>query len=203
MLDGVMRRLIDPPLTETGRVVAGWGISADAVTIAGFVLGLGAAAGVVAGHDAVACAALILGRLADGLDGAVARATQRTDRGGFLDIVCDFAFYGLFPLAFALRDPAVNALPAAVLLASFYINGATFLAYAAIAAKRGLETTSRGVKSIYFTAGLAEGTETVLAFAAMTLLPGHFPLIAYAFAAMTFITAAGRIALAWRAFGDR
>jgi phosphatidylglycerophosphate synthase len=113
----------------------------------------------------------VANRAADGLDGAVARATQRTDRGGFLDIVCDFAFYGAIPLAFAVRDPAANALPATALLFAFYVNGASFLAFAAVAAKRGVESQAWGEKSIYFTAGLAEGTETILFFAAMILVP--------------------------------
>lgn len=202
MLDGVMRRIIDPPLMRAGRLLAALGVPADAVTFAGLALGLAAAACVVAGLEGPAAFAFLLGRVADGLDGAVARATRRTDRGGFLDIVCDFAFYGVFPLAFAVRDPGANALAAAVLLFSFYVNGATFLAYAAVAARRRLETTARGLKSIYFTAGLAEGTETIAAFLAMLLLPAHFTTIAYAFAAMTLVTAASRVALAWRTFAD-
>ena len=56
--------------------------------------------------DGAALLLFILNRLFDGLDGAVARATRRTDRGGFLDIVFDFAVYGAVPLAFALREPA-------------------------------------------------------------------------------------------------
>ena len=155
MLDGLMRQIIDPPLLLAGRVLARNGVQADAVTAFGLVLGLGCAAAIWLGFGMLALALLLAGRLCDGLDGAVAAARQRTDRGGFLDIVCDFVFYGAVVLAFALRDPAANAVPAAVLLFSFYVNAATFLAYAAIAAKRGLETTSRGHKTIYFTAGLA------------------------------------------------
>src|SRR5690606_32957571 len=108
--------------------------SADAVTLAGFAAGLCSAAAVVLRLDLLTAVLFLAGRLADGLDGAIARARGRTDRGGFLDIVCDFAFYGAFPLAFALREPQANALAAAVLLFSFYANGATFLAYAAVAA---------------------------------------------------------------------
>jgi hypothetical protein len=116
--------------------------------------------------------------------------------------VFDFALYGAIPLAFALREPGPNALPAAVLLFSFYVNGASFLAFAAVAAKRGLTSEIRGVKSIYFTAGLAEGTETILVFAAMILAPAWFPLLAYGFAGLTLLGALARIALAWRSFAD-
>jgi phosphatidylglycerophosphate synthase len=141
-------------------------------------------------------------RICDGLDGAVARATRRTDRGGFIDIVFDFAFYGAIPLAFALRDPSQNAVPVAVLLFSFYVNGASFLAFAAVAAKRGLVSNLRGVKSIYFTVGLAEGTETILVFVVMAAVPAWFPILAYGFAGLTLMSAIARVTLAWSAFRD-
>ncbi len=202
MLDGLMRQIIDPPLLLAGRVLARNGVQADAVTAFGLVLGLGCAAAIWLGFDMLALALLLAGRLCDGLDGAVAAARQRTDRGGFLDIVCDFVFYGAVVLAFALRDPAANAVPAAVLLFSFYVNAATFLAYAAIAAKRGLETTSRGHKTIYFTAGLAEGSETIAVFIAMLLLPEWFAVLAYGFAALVIVTALSRSIIAWTTFHD-
>ncbi|MFY8040553.1 MAG: CDP-alcohol phosphatidyltransferase family protein [Bosea sp. (in: a-proteobacteria)] len=200
MLDGLMRQIIDPPLLLAGRVLARNGVQADAVTAFGLVLGLGCAAAIWLGFDMLALALLLAGRLCDGLDGAVAAARQRTDRGGFLDIVCDFVFYGAVVLAFALRDPAANAVAAAVLLFSFYVNAATFLAYAAIAAKRGLETTSRGHKTIYFTAGLAEGSETIGVFIAMLLLPEWFSVLAYGFAALVLVTALSRSIIAWTTF---
>jgi len=202
MLDGLMRQIIDPPLLLAGRVLARNGVQADAVTAFGLVLGLGCAAAIWLGFGMLALALLLASRLCDGLDGAVAAARQRTDRGGFLDIVCDFVFYGAVVLAFALRDPAANAVPAAVLLFSFYVNAATFLAYAAIAARRGLETTSRGHKTIYFTAGLAEGSETIAVFIAMLLLPEWFAVLAYGFAALVLVTALSRSIIAWTTFHD-
>ena len=203
MLDGLARRLLDPALDRLGCALAARGVKADALTFAGLACGLGAALAIALAADGFALAALAANRLLDGLDGAVARATARTDRGGFLDIVLDFATYGAVPLAFALRDPAANALAAAALLFAFYLNGASFLAFATVAAKRGLESSVRGVKSIYFTAGLAEGTETILAFAAMILWPRYFALIALAFAGLTLMGAIARVTLAWHVFsGD-
>lgn len=202
MLDGLMRRLIDPPLARAGRLLAGMGATADGITLVGLVFGLACAGAIAFSLDALALACLAASRLCDGLDGAVARETEKTDRGGFLDIVFDFVFYGAVPLGFALRDPSLFALPAAVLLFTFYINGASFLAFAAVAAKRGMETAARGVKSIYFTAGLAEGTETILAFAVMIVFPAWFPLIAYFFAGLTLMTAISRIVFASVVFRD-
>lgn len=202
MLDGWVRRMIDPPLDRAGERLARAGISADAVTMLGLAAGLGAALMIGLRLDAAALVLFGINRLLDGLDGAIARATERTDRGGFLDIVFDFAIYGAVPLAFALREPASFAVPAAVLLFSFYVNGASFLAFAAVAAKRGMTGSSRGIKSIYFTAGFMEGTETILFFAAMMLMPAWFPILAYAFAGLTLMSALARISLAWYAFRD-
>ncbi len=171
------------------------------MTLAGLGFGLTGAALVAGGLPGWALAGLALSRLCDGLDGALARATKATDRGGYLDIVCDFIFYGVWPLAFALANPQANALPAAVLLFAFYINGASFLGFAIFAEKRGMVTAARGEKSLYFTAGLAEGTETIAVFVAMCVWPAGFAVLASGFAAVCVVTAGARLWLAWRVFG--
>jgi phosphatidylglycerophosphate synthase len=200
MLDGMMRHLIDPPLNRVGRHLAARGVSADAVTLVGLALGLVAAAMI-----ALSCATLLAlipllaSRIADGLDGAVARATAKTDFGGFLDIGCDFLFYGAIPLAFVLRDDA-NGMAGAFLLMTFYANGATFLAYAILAEKRGMQTSARGEKSLYFTAGLLEGTETIAFFVVLCLFPAAFAPLAWAFGTLCLATALARVLLARRVF---
>ncbi len=201
MLDGMMRGVIDTPLNESGRWLAARGASANAVTLVGFGFGLAAAVLVWAGWSGlVVASALMASRLADGLDGAVARARGKTDFGGYLDIVCDFTFYGAIPLAFVLLDPGVNGMAGAFLLFSFYVNAATFLGYAVLAEKRGLETRSRGEKSLYFTAGLMEGTETILCFLIMVLWPALFVPVAWVFGVLCLVTAAARVTLAARSF---
>jgi phosphatidylglycerophosphate synthase len=202
MLDAMMRKLIDPPLARAAGTLARAGVSADAMTGVGLVAGLACAVCIAAGSFGLAMVLLAASRVCDGLDGAIARINGRTARGGFLDIVCDFVFYGAVPLAFALRDPGHAALPAAILLFSFYVNGATFLAFAAIAASRSMETTARGVKSLYFTAGLAEGTETIAAFALMILFPVAFAPLALAFSVLCLLSAAARAWLAWTTFSS-
>jgi phosphatidylglycerophosphate synthase len=200
MLDARMRSLIDPPLTGAGIWLARLGVSANAVTLAGLALGLLMAAMLAAGFGALALVPLVFSRLCDGLDGAVARATKATDFGGYLDIFCDFVFYGAVPLAFVLRDPAANGLAGAFLLACFYVNGTSFLGYAALAGKRGLETREQGEKSLYYSAGLLEGTETILFFALLCLLPGAFAPLAFVFGGLCCATALSRVLTAWRRF---
>jgi phosphatidylglycerophosphate synthase len=198
MFDARIRPLIDPPLNAMGARLAHAGVTANAVTITGFVIGIAAVAAIILGQFMLAAVLVVVSRLADGLDGAVARATQKTDFGGFLDIVLDFIFYGAVPLAFAIYDSAANALPAAVLLMAYFANGSAFLAFAIMAERRGLETTAQGQKSLYYAIGVAEGAETIAASTLFCILPGHFGAIAYVYAAMCAASAAGRLLFARR-----
>jgi phosphatidylglycerophosphate synthase len=182
MLDHIVRPYIDPPLNRAGRLLADAGVSANAVTLGGFVIGLAAIPAIGSGHYLIGLALLLANRLSDGLDGAVARVRGPTDLGGYLDIVCDFILYSGWAFAFALADPA-HAIPAAFLMLSFMGTGASFLAYAIFAAKRGITTEISGSKSLYYLGGLTEGTETILIFMAFCLAPQYFALMAYAFAA--------------------
>lgn len=200
MLDGWARSRIDPLLDRLGGRMARRGVSADMVTLAACGLGLAAAAAIAAGSTAAGLVLILASRLGDGLDGAVAKVNGRTDLGGFLDIVLDFIFYGAVPLGFVVADPEANALAGAVLIFSFYVNGSSFLAYAAIAARRGIDPSPRGEKSLLFTTGLAEATETLAVFAAFCLWPDWFAAIAYGFAAICLYTALSRILLAARSF---
>lgn len=200
MLDGLMRRLIDPALTGVGVALARRGVTANAMTLAGLGAGLVMAAMIAGGYGALALVPLACSRLADGLDGAVARAGTKTDFGGYLDITCDFVFYAAIPLAFVLRDPAANGLAGAFLLASFYVNGASFLGFAILAEKRGMQTQAQGEKSLYFSAGLLEGTETIAFFAILCLWPSGFALLAWVFGLLCFATGLARVLLARRVF---
>jgi len=203
VLDGYARKIIDGPLNMVGKQIAKAGVTANQVTLAGLVLGLIAAISIALGNVQAGLWILLISRVADGLDGAVARATHKTDFGGFWDIVADFFFYGAIPVAFVVLDPANNAIAGAVLLMSFYFNGGTFLGYAILAEKHKLSTEQRGSKSLYFSTGLLEGTETIAFFVACCVWPQHFGIMAYLFAAACFYTAASRIWLAYAEFAKR
>ena len=197
MLDGQMRKLIDPPLNRAGHWLASKNITANGVTIAGFFVGMLAAVAIAFQFYVLGLVLVLLSRLADGLDGAVARVNGTSDLGGFLDITLDFFFYGAIPLAFAISNPEANALAAAVLLTGFYATGSSFLAFAIMAEKRKITTTAQGIKSLFYIGGLAEGTETIGVFVAFCLFPQWFAIIAYIFAAICFVTAANRVVIGW------
>ena len=196
MLDARLRRLIDPPLDRLAAPLASRGVSANAVTVVGFLIGLGAAAAIAGRGYLLGLGLLLLNRLLDGVDGAVARRRGLTDLGGFLDIVLDFLIYSAVPFAFALADPSANALAAAFLIFSFVGTGSSFLAFAIMAAKRGIATDLRGQKSLYYLGGLTEGTETILVFVLACLWPAWFPWIALVFGLLCWLTTATRIAIA-------
>jgi phosphatidylglycerophosphate synthase len=200
VFDARLRPLIDPPLNAAGRVLAGWGIGANAVTLAGLPLALGAGLAIAHHLYLLALGLILANRLLDGLDGAIARTSRVSDLGGYLDILADFAFYVAVPLGFGFAAPA-NTAPAMVLIASFTLTCASFVAFAAIAAKRGEETSAHGTKSFFYSTGLAEGAETIAVFAAMCLWPMWFPEIAWGYAALCLLTVIQRSLMARRAFG--
>lgn len=200
MLDRHATAALKPLINALARPLHRAGLSANQITVAGLLTGLLAAGLIVQGAFLAGAAAILLSRLCDALDGAVARLSQATDAGAFLDIAMDFLFYASIPLAFALHEPARNALPAAVLLAAFIGTGSSFLAFAVIAAKRKLSSLAYPEKSFYFLGGLTEATETLACFIAMCWWPAHFAALALGFAALCGITVLSRLWWGWRTF---
>ncbi len=202
MLDNKVRTWIDPVIDKIALKLARAGISANTVTIFGFITGAVAALEIAFENYYAGIVLILISRLADGLDGAVARVNKKTDLGGFLDITLDFFFYGMIPLAFMFANPAANALAGGTLIFTFYTTGASFLAFALMAEKRGIDDDARGSKSLVYTTGLAEATETIIVFIAFCLFPQWFSEIAYGFAALCLITVTARIWLAVQTFTD-
>lgn len=198
MFDPMMRRLIDPSLDPVGAWLAARGISANQVTLAGLAVGAFAVPLLAFEQYGLALVAILANRLFDGVDGAIARHTGSTVFGGYLDIVCDMAFYAAVPLGFALAQPD-HAVWVALLLASFLCTGSSFLGRAIMAAQRGEPDPGvRGRKSFFHSAGLIEGSETILAFILFCLLPSAFAWLAAVFAILCFWTAAARVIESWR-----
>ncbi|MEL0150808.1 MAG: CDP-alcohol phosphatidyltransferase family protein [Rhodobiaceae bacterium] len=196
MLDATMRRLIDPPLNAAAAAISNK-ISANQITIGGFLLGLVSCYAVTQGEFIAALIFLLLNRLADGLDGAVARRTAPSDLGAYLDIVADFLLWALLPLAFLVHD-GDNAVAAAILLSSFAMSMTVFLAFAIQAEKLGLTSEAQGKKGMYYLAGLAEGTETIAFFTFTMLYPAAFAPAALLFAAFVYLSVIGRLMVSVR-----
>ena len=193
MLDPLLRRWIDPSLNRAGAWFARRDVSANTVSLAGLAVGLVTVPLLAWQQYHAALAVIVLNRLMDGLDGAIARHKGTTRFGGYLDIMCDMGFYAAVPVGFALARPD-NALWAALLLASFVCTASSFLGRAVLAAQRGEpDDGARGTKAFFHAAGIVEGTETVAAFVLFCLFPMAFPWLAGVFGLLCFVTAVARV----------
>ena len=172
-------------------------ISANTITLAGFAVGVMVVPLLWLKLYSTAMAVILVNRFFDGLDGAVARKYGPTNLGGYLDITCDFIFFSLVILGFALADPENNGLAAAFLIFSFIGTGSSFLAFAVAAEKQGISSDSHGLKAFYYLGGLTEGTETILFFVIICMYPEYFPILAMVFGIICWITVLGRFGSAF------
>jgi phosphatidylglycerophosphate synthase len=194
MLDKFITPVIKPLLTPVVMLMHKRGITADQLTVVGFLVGLLAVPLLAFQMWYGALIAIALNRILDGLDGALARyAKQSSSAGGFLDITLDFLFYAAIPLGFILANPEQNAIAGAILLATFIGTGSSFLAFAIAAEKFKLEKPQFKYKSFYYLNGLTEGTETIALFIAFCIWPHYFSLLASIFAFACGITIFTRI----------
>lgn len=193
MLDRHIHPRIKPLLHQCARVIDRPAITPDGLTLIGFAIGVLALPFLALGWYQSALVAIVLNRLFDGLDGALARRRGLTDAGGFLDISLDFLFYALVPFGFILAAPEQNALAGGWLLFAFIGTGSSFLAFAALAAKHQIDNPGYAHKSFYYLGGLTEGTETILLFVLGCLFPGYFAVMAWIFGALCWMTTFTRV----------
>ena len=193
MLDRYAVKVIHWPLNVVSGLLDKRGITANYITITGFVIGALALPAIVLQFYWWALTFIVLNRIFDGLDGAVARRQGISDCGGFLDITLDFLFYSLIPFAFVLSDPQANAVAGAFLIFSFIGTGSSFLSFAVMASKRNIKSPVYKQKSLYYISGLMEGTETIACFVLFCLVPAQFATIAWIFGSLCWITTITRI----------
>ncbi|MPW35068.1 CDP-alcohol phosphatidyltransferase family protein [Vibrio sp. B1Z05] len=193
MLDSYSIKVIKWPLTQGAKFVNHFGVTANQITVFGFVLGCLALPMLALEQYKIALLFIVLNRICDGLDGALARIQGITDAGGFLDISLDFLFYSLVPFGFVLANSDINGIAGAFLIFSFIGTGSSFLAFAVMAGKRGIDNPVYKHKSLYYMSGLTEGTETIACFIVMCLFPEYFAELAFVFGSLCWFTTATRI----------
>jgi phosphatidylglycerophosphate synthase len=199
MFDVALRRLVDPALIRMAGWVARTRISANLLTISGAGLALGGAFFITQLNFTAVLGFILLNRIVDGLDGAVARINGPTEFGGYLDTICDYIFYLSIPIAFGLTS-TINQIPALLLIASFTLTAVSFLAFAAIAARQTSGNGAHGPKAFIYSTGLMEGGETIAFFVLFCLFPGFFPTLAVVFSALCLLTVVQRFILAAKSF---
>ena len=201
MLDPFFIKHLKTPLRNLALKLDAMDIKANHITFFGFVMGMLAVPSLSQEYYGLALVFIIINRLMDGLDGAVARIQGPTDLGGYLDITLDFIFYSAVIFGFALANPIENALAASFVIFSFMGTGSSFLAFAIMAEKRQIKNLDYGGKSLHFIGGLAEGAETIAFLILICLVPAHFVVLAYVFGTICWITTVTRIYAGYRTLG--
>ena len=196
MLDSRINTIIHPIMNSLANHVPRQ-ISANTITLANFTFGIMVVPLLWLKLYSAAMIVILVNRFFDGLDGAVARKLGPTNLGGYLDITCDFIFYSVVIMGFALADQGNNGLAAAFLIFSFIGTSSSFLAFAAAAEKKGISNNAYGIKGFYYLGGLTEGTETILFLVIICIYPANFPVLAVVFGSICWITVLGRFSSAY------
>ena len=136
----------------------------------------------------------LLNRILDGLDGSVARLHRRqSDLGGYGDILADFVVYAGVPIALVVGEPSWGGyLSLAFLLASFYLNSASWLYLAAILEKRPYRDKTE-LTTITMPAGLIGGAETVIFYSLFILWPAYLVFLYALMAGLVLVTIGQRL----------
>lgn len=193
MFDRYLHPRVKPLLNRIAATIDRPEVTPDRISLVGFLIGALALPFLAMQWYFAALLMIVINRLFDGLDGALARRRDLSDEGGFLDIALDFLFYALVPFGFVLASPTLNAVAGAWLLFAFIGTGSSFLAFAAVADKYKLENLDYPHKSFYYLGGLTEGAETILVFVLFCLFPAYFPLLAWLFGALCWFTTLTRV----------
>ena len=208
MMDAVVRRVIEKPMSWGAAAIDRPGITPDRLTLAGLVVGLASAAAAAAQLWWLALVLWLLSRLADGLDGPLARRRKQasvnetapaSEAGGFLDITADFVVYGSTVVGVAVGVAAESDAPwwpFLLVLLAYYVNGTAFLAFSSIAERTG--RTIEDGRSLSFLGGLAEGTETIIVHSVWLLMPAYAWQIALGWAVVVAVSAAQRVVGGYR-----
>ena len=196
MLRPVKERVLAPVARAMGRRV-----SPLALTVVGFTAGIWAAAMVARGSYHAALVFWFANRMIDGLDGTLARIQgAQSDFGGYADIVADFVVYAAIPIGFVVASPSMPvALMALALLASFYVNAASWMYLAAILERRDRGAAQRGeLTTITMPDGLVGGTETIVFYAGFFLWPERIVLLFGLMSVLVLATVCQRVVWAAR-----
>jgi phosphatidylglycerophosphate synthase len=202
MLDSAGRSLKDRLL---GPVVA-WlprYVRPTHITVASLIPGVAAAVLAAGGHWVPGLLLFWLNRLLDGLDGLAARTRkEQTDLGGYIDIMADFAVYAMLPVGVWWgAATGEKGLPLALLLATFYVNGASWMYLSALLEKRRASVAS-GPTSITMPTGLVEGTETIIFFTLFFVMPHRWEVLFLLMAGLTALGIVQRLIWAVRVLGN-
>jgi phosphatidylglycerophosphate synthase len=200
MFDASIRRAIHGPLDRVAGGLDFEFITPNRITAFGFAAGMAGALSAWIHLWEVALLLWLISRLADGLDGSLARLRKRGEEsapslaGGYLDIMADFAVYGSFVVGVG-HGSGGSLTPFLWVLLGYYLNGTAFLAFSSLGERSNLRLDD--ARSLSFIFGLTEGAETIAIHSIWCLFPGRAGAIAAMWAALVLASAVGRT---WQGF---
>lgn len=209
MLDRAVRAALSRPLDAITAAIDRRWVTPDRITVAGLLIGVASAVAAALQLWWPALALWLVSRIADGLDGTLARrrraapggsaAAGGSEAGGFLDITADFVVYGATVLGVAIGATSgfdAPWWPFLAVLFAYYVNGTAFLAFSSIAERTG-RTIDDG-RSLSFLGRIAEGTETIAVHALWLILPFWSWQIAIGWCLFVAVSAVQRIVVGYR-----
>jgi archaetidylinositol phosphate synthase len=195
MLDSLMaqRPALRSLQSSVARVLYLSGIRANQATIIAGVLGVTAGVLFACSHLALGIFALGLSGILDAVDGTIARQFEAaTSLGGVLDLTLDRIVEAVVLLGLIWQHSGLQ-LPAAIVLATWYVNITVFMATGA--------ALGASEKLIHYPPGLVERTEAFIFFVLLALAPIWGAYLCYAYAGLEAATVAQRLTYALRSLG--
>ena len=185
MLDTHGRRLVKPALEAIAGLCHRAGIGADALTFAGMLVGLCAAALVFTGYPVWGFVVLWVSGLIDAADGTLARLTKPTPLGAILDITFDRVVEISVIAALAWLHPEAR-FAMVVLAGVIAIAMSLFLSI-------GAAVQNSSAKAFHYAPGLGERTEAFILLSLMILDAERLTLWTWVFIAVIVFTMAQRL----------
>mgnify|MGYP001087299351 CR=1 FL=1 len=171
------------------------------ITGIGFAFGLLGGISVYVGWMLPALIFWIINRLFDGLDGTLARITNKqTDLGGYVDLLAYHVIYAFIPIMLALRaDSAQTYALTLFMLGIFYVNAASWMALSAIIEKNQHDRReSRQFTTLNMPGGLIEGVETVIFYTSFLMFSAWIDVLFLIMTVLVAITIGQRLYWAFR-----
>ncbi len=189
MFDGKFRQSVDTGMAPVGRWLVRVGFSADVLTASGLVFAGATAWAIAIGLHLWAIVLLTLTGFHDLLDGAVAKASQRTSqRGNFFDSVSDRLADGIIMggVAYYLtvrHHGELVLLPMAILTTTFLIS---------------YERSKAESLGLYAKGGLMERAERMILLGIGLIATPIFIPVLWIMLGLTAMTAGGRFWRVWQ-----
>lgn len=185
MLDTRGRKYVDPLIEKISDYLIKLGLTPNQVTVLAFMIGISSGIAIIFRLKFLAIILLWTSGLMDAVDGAMARKTsQTTALGTLMDITFDRIVEISVIVSLGYLYPKAG-FELVLLSCSIIISMTIFLTVGAL-------SETKGKKTFYYQAGLAERTEGFIMFSFMIIFTDRLSIITLIYTAAIIFTAAQR-----------